>query len=265
MNDEPIGKSSHQASSIRKSPSVRRTELLFLAPDDAPTRSIVEALVADYAIRIVPSPELLRSALASRGADLVILDCAAGPEADIVELCRAIRLTSSVGIIVLVDPDEPERRVRALEAGADDCFSRRPGAAELRARVQGLVRRAGLVSGEMTRFGSLRFANWLINPQSRLLVNPQGRNVDLTAAEFDLLWAFCRNSGRTLSRALLLTFTRVGSARPIERCIDVHVSRLRAKIEDDPHHPVFLRTVRLGGYVFTPEIDCHQQAEETPD
>ncbi|MBC2774947.1 winged helix-turn-helix domain-containing protein [Rhizobium sp. AQ_MP] len=87
------------------------------------------------------------------------------------------------------------------------------------------------------------------------MTDPTGRPVDLTAAEFDLLWAFCRNSGKTLSRQTLLTLTRVGAARPVDRSIDVHINRLRSKIEVDPHRPMLLRTVRLGGYIFTPAVE----------
>jgi len=76
----------------------------------------------------------------------------------------------------------------------------------------------------------------------------------MTSAEFDLLLAFCRNPNRVVSREQLLELTHSGLAGPIERSIDVHVSRVRLKIESDPHNPVLIKTVRLGGYIFTPRV-----------
>src|SRR3546814_14351462 len=86
----------------------------------------------------------------------------------------------------------------------------------------------------------------------------------MTSAEFDLLLAFCRNPGRVLSREQLLDLTHGGSAGPIERSIDVHVSRVRQKIEPDPSDPSFIKTVRLPGYIFTPartEVCCGSSPE----
>jgi two-component system, OmpR family, response regulator len=234
----------------------RRAELLLLAPDDEVIGEIMAALRDEHVIRGVPDIAALRSALAVRGADLLILDHMALIKEDMAHICRSIRLTSSVAIIVLVSSDDPDYRIRMLEAGADECFSRLLGTREIKARVTGLLRRAAFGAGVLSMGGILRFAGWSIDPHRRLLMDPDGRNIDLTAAEFDLLWAFCRNSGKTLSRRTLLTFTRVGAARPVERSIDVHVNRLRRKIEHDPHRPIFLRTVRLGGYVFTPRVEA---------
>lgn len=243
----------------------RRAELLLLAPDDDTTRQNVEALVADHAIRIVANIETLRSALSLRGADLVILDHAAIGEQDLHDLCRHLRATSAVALIVLLQPDDGEERVRFLEAGADDCFLRNGDRRELRARVLGLLRRTAFGLASIASGQRFRFAGFMIDPHRRLLTDPTGRMIDLTAAQFDLLWAFCRNRGRTLSRRTLLTLTHVGVAGPIRRSIDVHVSRLRAKIERDPHRPVLLKTVRLGGYVFTPEVEADPSVDPEGD
>lgn len=234
----------------------RRAELLWLAPNDEVTREIIDALKAEHVVRIIRDIHALRSALAVGGADLLILDGLALIDGDMAHLCRSIRLTSSVAIIVLSLSDDPDYRIRMLEAGADECFPRMLEIREIKARVAGLIRRAAFGAGAISTGGILRFAGWSIDPHWRIVKNPTGRSVELTAAEFDLLWAFCRNSGKTLSRRTLLTFTRVGAARPLERSIDVHVNRLRRKIELDPHRPAFLRTVRLGGYVFTPRVEA---------
>jgi two-component system, OmpR family, response regulator len=234
----------------------RRAEVLMLAPDDEASGRIIAALKGEHVVRVVSSIPDLRSALIMRGADLLILDELAVGDEDLMHICRSIRLTSSVAIMVLGETEEPDDRIRLLEAGADDCLSRLLDMREIRARVAGLLRRAAFGAGALSMGSVLRFAGWSIDPHRRLLEDPSGRNVDLTAAEFDLLWAFCRHSGKTLSRRTLLGFTRVGAARPVERSVDVHVSRLRRKIEFDPHRPIFLRTVRLGGYVFTPRVEA---------
>jgi two-component system OmpR family response regulator len=105
------------------------------------------------------------------------------------------------------------------------------------------------------RLRALRFAGWQIDPAARELRDPSGVQVMLTSAEFDLLLAFCSRPGRILSRDQLLELTHGGAAGPIERSIDVHVSRVRQKIEPDPREPTLIKTVRLGGYVFTPAVE----------
>src|SRR3546814_2789158 len=109
---------------------------------------------------------------------------------------------------------------------------------------------------------AFRFAGWLIDPISRQLRNPEDVQVAMTSAEFDLLLAFCRNPGRVLSREQLLDLTHGGSAGPIERSIDVHVSRVRQKIEPDPSDPSFIKTVRLAGYIFTPAVRSEEHTSE---
>lgn len=239
-----------------------RAELVLLTPDDAVSHLLVEALGSAHSLRVISSTAAMRASLAQQGADLIILDQGSRLEEDVMQLCRTIRFTSTVAIIILVGSDDPEDRALALEAGADDTFSRTPDLRELKARISGILRRAAFGAGVLSRGRCLRFAGWSIDPHLRLLTDPRRRNVELTAAEFDLLWAFCRNSGRTLSRRTLLSLTRVGTARPMERSIDVHVNRLRRKIEDDPHRPVLLRTVRLGGYVFTPQVQADLSPEQ---
>lgn len=233
----------------------RKAEVLLLSLADRGGRRILKALQVEHQIRSVETIEQLRQTLLIKGVDLLILDRSANPADDVIQLCRDIRLTSSVAIIFMVESDDPTLRIEALEAGADDCFWRRLGLPEIKARVVSLLRRAAFGAAALSTNRVLFFEGWSIDPHRRILTDPTGRLVDLTAAEFDLLWAFCRNSGKTLSRQTLLTLTRVGAARPVDRSIDVHINRLRSKIEVDPHRPVFLRTVRLGGYIFTPAVE----------
>ena len=89
----------------------------------------------------------------------------------------------------------------------------------------------------------------------RQVRDPEGVHVTMTTAEFDVLLAFCRNPGMVLTREQLLGLTHAGLAGPVERSIDVHVSRIRQKIEPNVREPSFIKTVRLGGYLFTPDVE----------
>ncbi len=233
----------------------REVEILIVAADREIVRPIVEALSVLASIRVAVDSGGMRAVLRSRGIDLLILDTAT-PGLSALSLCRIVRTTSMVPIIVLMDDRDPEGCIAALEAGADDCFSRATGLREIEARIRSLLRRASFGAAALSPRNSLRFNGWSIDPQSRLLRDSQGAIVELTAAEFDLLWAFCRNRGKAIPREKLLALTHVGAARPVERSIDVHVSRLRRKIEIDPHHPKLLKTIRLGGYLFTPVVEA---------
>src|SRR6185503_14897680 len=106
------------------------------------------------------------------------------------------------------------------------------------------------------RLRLFRFAGWCVDPAARQVYNPEGAQVSMTSAEFDLLVAFCSHPGRILTREQILALTHGGLAGPVARSIDVHVSRLRQKIEADPREPALIKTVRLGGYVFTAEMDA---------
>ena len=101
----------------------------------------------------------------------------------------------------------------------------------------------------------MEFSGWLVDPIPRQLISPEGVHVSMTTAEFDVLLAFCRNPGRVLTREQLLGLTHAGLAGPVERSIDVHVSRVRQKIEPNVREPTFIKTVRLGGYLFTPKVE----------
>ena len=103
---------------------------------------------------------------------------------------------------------------------------------------------------------ALAFLGWLIDFRLRELRNPAGARVAMTSAEFDLLRTFCERPGRVLSRDSLLDLTQGRNAGSFERSIDVLVSRIRRKIEADPLEPTMIKTVRSGGYMFTPQVDA---------
>jgi two-component system OmpR family response regulator len=148
-------------------------------------------------------------------------------------------------------------RIIGLEMGADDYLPKPFNPRELLARIKSVLRRRTL---EIESIGDVRvqvfsFAGWQLNVTVRELLSPQGAKVTVTGAELDLLHAFCERPGRVLSRDQLLDLTQGRFGGPYERSIDVLISRLRHKIEADPKDPEIIKTVRSGGYLFTPRVE----------
>ena len=198
--------------------------------------------------------QVMNALLRNNEFDLIILDVML-PGEDGLSICRRIRSEKSTPIILLTALGEEIDRIVGLEVGADDYVTKPFSPREVVARVRSLLRRAsyGLVSTTTQR--KLRFDGWQIDPLRRQLHDPSSARVAVTTTEFDLLLAFCRNPGRVITREELLSLTHTGLAGPIERSVDVHISRLRQKIEADPRNPVLLQTVRLGGYMFTASVE----------
>jgi two-component system, OmpR family, response regulator len=238
------------------------------APADAPTRILlveddaeISQMLGDvlsasgFTARAVTSGQDMDRLLEQDDVDLVVLDIML-PGEDGFSICRRLRATSSVPIIMLTALGEAVDRIVGLEIGADDYVTKPFNSRELVARIRALLRRsrtAGAIAGNGRR--PLVFAGWRIDPVGRQLFNPDGVRVATTSAELDLLLAFCRNPGRVLSREELLELTHGGVAGTVERTVDVHISRIRQKLEPDPRDPTLIKTVRLGGYIFTPTVE----------
>jgi two-component system OmpR family response regulator len=158
---------------------------------------------------------------------------------------------------MLTSRGEDIDRILGLEMGADDYLAKPFNPRELLARIKAVLRRRSLepASTESGPGRILAFAGWHLNIRLRELLSPEGARVTVTTAEFELLHAFCEGAGRVLSRERLLDLTQGRPAGPYERSVDVLVSRLRQKIEPDPKHPQMIKTVRSGGYLFTPEVE----------
>jgi DNA-binding response OmpR family regulator len=200
----------------------------------------------------------MREQMARGPVDLVILDLML-PGEDGLQLARELRGGSDVGIIMLTGRGETVDRIIGLEMGADDYLSKPFHLRELLARVRSVLRRGATRGGE--RAGAeasrtrIRFAGWTLDMASRDLLSPAGEEVRLTTGEFELLAAFVSHANQVLSRDRLLDLSRHREAGPFDRTIDVQVGRLRRKLEDDPKNPTMIKTVRAGGYIFTPPVE----------
>jgi two-component system OmpR family response regulator len=194
-------------------------------------------------------------ALEASRLDLIVLDLML-PGEDGLSICRRLRLSSHVPIIMLTAKGEDVDRIIGLEMGADDYLTKPFNPRELLARIKAVLRRAARSAFAASAADArvLAFLGWRIDRALRNLASPDGARVVVTGAEFDLLQAFCEWPGRILSRDQLLDLTQGRSAGSFERSIDVLVSRLRRKLESDPHNPEIIKTVRSGGYLFTPTV-----------
>jgi DNA-binding response OmpR family regulator len=181
--------------------------------------------------------------------DLVILDLML-PLVDGLDVCRALRRTSQVPILMVTARGEVEDRIRGLSLGADDYVVKPFSPSEIVARVHAILRRAG--QAEAAAEPELRFPGLVIRPALHL-VERDGRSIELSSREFDLLLYLARNPRLVFSRDTLLDavwgYTFVGEPSTVT----VHVRRLREKIEADPAHPAYVKTVWGMGYKFDPE------------
>ncbi len=231
------------------------SRILFVEDDATISQLLIEILRENgFSTRAVTCAAEMDRHLARDAVDLVVLDVML-PGEDGFSICRRLRAVSTVPIIMLTALGEDIDRIIGLEIGADDYVAKPFNSRELVARIRALLRRTRTPFAPH-RLPPIGFSGWRLYPGERLLVSPDGVRVTTTSAEFDLLLAFCRNPGRILTREQLLDLTHAGLAGPIERSIDVHVSRVRQKIEPDPRDPTFIKTVRLGGYVFTASVEA---------
>jgi len=189
--------------------------------------------------------------------DLLVLDLNL-PGEDGLNICKRLRVHGSpLPILMLTAKGEEIDRIVGLEMGADDYLPKPFNPRELLARVRAVLRRRTMepLAADDAGGRAFMFHGWKLDAGLRDLFSPRGAKVVVTGAEFDLLRSFCERPGRVLSRDQLLDLTQGRFAGPYERSIDVLVSRLRQKIEDDPKSPQLIKTVRSGGYLFTPRVE----------
>jgi DNA-binding response OmpR family regulator len=180
--------------------------------------------------------------------DLIILDIML-PKLSGLEVCRIIRRTSNVPIIMLTARGEDMDRVVGLELGADDYVSKPFSMRELVARIKAVLRRAKMsVSTEAKTKEKLEFDDVLIDVKGRIVLK-RGIPVDLSPKEFDLLVTLAENEGRVMSREYLLNHIWGDDFYGDDRTVDVHIRWLREKLEDDPSNPEHIQTVRGIGYI----------------
>ncbi|HLZ74794.1 response regulator [Phenylobacterium sp.] len=236
---------------------MNRTPHIMVVDDDEQICSLLSKFLARYDYRVTTARDgkQMFRALEVSSIDLIILDLML-PGEDGFDLCRKIRSSSAVPIIMLTAMREDTDRIIGLELGADDYLGKPFNTRELLARVKAVLRRSTMRPrpAEESASGMLEFDGWKIDLAKRELRNPEGALVQLTGGEFDLLSAFADHAGRVLTRDQLLDIARGRATEVFDRSIDVQVSRLRRKIEADPKEPALIKTVRSGGYIFSATV-----------
>jgi DNA-binding response OmpR family regulator len=230
---------------IMTAPRPVRTRVLIIDDDEKLNALLAEYLGRfDFSVRAAVKPEEGLRALKADPPDIVILDVML-PGIDGFAVCRKVRESSRVPIIMLTARGDVMDRIVGLELGADDYLPKPFEPRELAARMQAVLRR-GANGGleDRVRAGPLEL-NW--TTRSAYL---DGQPLSLTSAEFELLGLLVRNRGRVLTRDRILDETRGIDWEAYDRSIDVLISRIRQKLDDDPREPAFIRTVRRIGYAF---------------
>jgi two-component system phosphate regulon response regulator OmpR len=219
---------------------------ILLIEDDARLAGMVRDYLGNsgFEVTIAGTGSQGLSLQQSGGFGAVILDLML-PDMDGLEVCRNIRARDGIPVLILTAKGDPMDRVVGLELGADDYLPKPFEPRELLARLNAILRR-----GKAGRSaGILRFGRLEVDPQA-MEARIDGRKCSLTAHQFKLLEVMANAAGRVLSRDYLMDRLKGENLEAFDRSIDVHVSRIRAEIEDDPKHPRRVITVRGAGYVF---------------
>ncbi|MFV2001664.1 MAG: response regulator [Paracoccaceae bacterium] len=235
---------------------------ILVVDDDRDIRDLIGKFLKkrDYRVTLAADGDQMREALAKWNIDLVILDLML-PGTDGLTLCKDLRASSQIPVIMLTAMGEEADRIVGLELGADDYLTKPFSPRELLARIKAVLRRAGN-SGvtASVRPKTLRFSGWLLEIARRRFFSPQGLLIDLSSGEFDLLVVLAEHPQQVLTREQLVDLVHGRAETPFERSIDMQISRLRRKIEISHSAPELIKTVRGGGYVFCSDVD----RDETP-
>lgn len=228
---------------------------LLIVEDDAEISTLIAGFLAHegFAPEIAANGAAMDLALQAGSFDLVLLDLML-PGEDGLSICRRLRASGNLPIIMVTAKGDDIDRIVGLEVGADDYIAKPFNPRELAARIRAVLRRAQPAAQPMVPGGSrLCFAGYALDLGSRRLFFG-GEEIELSTGDFDLLHVLVLHPGRVLSRDALMDLTKGRCWEAFDRSIDVAMSRLRRKIERDPAKPTMIKTVRNAGYMFVPAV-----------
>jgi two-component system OmpR family response regulator len=229
---------------------------IAVVEDDPEISRMVTSYMTDngFEVTAARSGRDLDRAMSATKFDCVILDVGL-PGEDGLSICRRLRGKSTVPIIMVTGRATDTDRIVGLELGADDYLPKPFNPRELLARVRAVIRRGVPVEPAQDQAPqTLMFEGWRLDMARRQLFAPDGGPRSLTSGEFNVLSIFCLHPRKVLSRDDLLDLLHGRAAAVFDRSIDVQISRLRRKIETNLKDPSFIKTVRYGGYFFTPLV-----------
>lgn len=222
---------------------------ILVVDDDADLRDLILRYLTQNGFDVagVGDGLAMKEYLSGHQVNLILLDLML-PGEDGLTLARGLREHGGPAVIILSARSDAVDRIVGLEVGADDYLPKPFDHRELLARIRAVLRRT---QTEFRNEHSMRFGPFVLDSKARRL-SRNGEMIELSGAEFALLRIFTKYPEQVLSRDRLIDLLRGFERAPFDRMIDVRVTRLRRKIEPDPAHPVFIRTVRGEGYQFTP-------------
>jgi two-component system OmpR family response regulator len=235
-------------------PGLGAGDTILVVDDDGEILQLIARFLRANGFHVVTarSGAEMQEALRRAAIDLVVLDVMLpGPSG--LDLCRDLRRTSALPVIMLTAKGDEIDRIVGLEVGADDYLPKPFNPRELLARINAVLRRSRQRPTHVapTRRRGYGFAGWRLDLLKRELSDPRGVIVDLSTGEYDMLLAFLEAPNRVLDRNYLLDAARNRTAEPFDRAIDVQVSRLRRKIDPDS---TLIKTVRGAGYMFCADV-----------
>jgi DNA-binding response OmpR family regulator len=235
-----------------------RARHIVVVDDEAAAREMVGDYLRmhGFKVSLCDGGISMRAEIARQRPDLIVLDLNM-PVEDGLSIIRDLKQKSDIPIIMLTATASPIDRVVGLELGADDYLAKPCEMRELLARVRSVLRRAAppaaaaAPASAQTR-NLVRFGTKWLDLDVHLLRDEEDNEHPLTASEYSLLKAFAENPKRVLTRERLLELANARDAEAFDRAVDIRIMRIRRKIEPDPGHPTVIRTVRGGGYLFSP-------------
>lgn len=239
--------------SIDTAVPLQDSSTILVVDDDVQILELVARFLrsSGFTVRTARDGHEMKVSLAESPADLIVLDLML-PGTNGLDLCRELRKTSPVPVVMLTAKGDEVDRITGLEVGADDYLAKPFNPRELLARVNAVLRRTASPNHSVRRHRRFGFAGWKLDMLKRELTRSDGVVVDLSVGELDLLVTFLEAPQRVLSREYLLDTARNRALEPFDRAIDVQVSRLRRKIEDGGE---LIKTVRGAGYIFAPDVE----------
>jgi two-component system, OmpR family, response regulator len=239
-----------------------QSQHIIIVDDEAPAREMVGEYLKmhGFTVTLCDGGKSLRGAIEANVPDLVVLDLNM-PEEDGLSIIRDLKSRTNVPVIMLTATASPIDRVVGLELGADDYIAKPCELRELMARIRSVLRRSSparapeAAAAKAAKDRLVRFGTKWLDLEAQVLRDDEGNEHPLTASEFGLLKVFAANPKRVLSRERLLELANARDAEAFDRAVDLRIMRIRRKIEPDPTKPAVIRTIRGGGYLFSPAGD----------
>jgi len=241
-----------------ETPAVDSADHILIVDDDAEIRSLLGEYLRKngYEASVAADGKGMWALLARRRVDLIVLDLML-PGDDGLTLCRKLRAESDTPVIMLTARGEETDRIVGLEMGADDYLAKPFSPRELLARIKSVLRRTRSLPLNLRadEAREIAFAGWTLDTVARQLVSADGQAHALSGAEYRLLRVFLSHPNHVLTRDQLMLLSKGHEADPLDRSIDINVSRLRHRLGDDPSEPAIIKTVRGEGYVLAVSVE----------